>query len=94
MQKTTPQLAVVVKGYYEKANNSVFGIYLLDKRNVLMIPCSKDFLSEEESFDCLGDTILYLEKLGYKVEYDIRKETEFDISQNYPTLIKTETNNK
>lgn len=86
MQNKTPQLAVVVKGYYETNDNTVFGIYLLDKQNVMMIPCTNDFLSEEESFDCLGDTVLFLKKQGYSVHYDIRKETEFDVTKHYPKV--------
>jgi hypothetical protein len=94
MQTETPQLAVVVKGYYEKKDNTVFGIYLLDKQNVMMIPCSNDFLTEEESFDCLGDTVIFLKKQGYQVHFDIRKETEFDVTKHYPSVKKVETNNQ
>ena len=94
MQKENIQLAVVVKGYYEKNDNTVFGIYLLDKKNVMMIPCSNDCFTEEESFDCLGDTVNFLKKQGYEIHYDIRKETEFDVTKNYPTVKKVQTNNQ
>ena len=48
MQTQTPQLAVVIKGYYDTKDNEAFGIYLLDTKSVYIIPCEKDILNEQK----------------------------------------------
>jgi len=80
------KIGVVIKGYYQQLENTVFAIYLLDSQKCLMIPCSENTLNETESFDCLGDTASILQKQGYKLHFDIRKETEFDVTTRYPKL--------
>jgi|TARA_R110000744_G_scaffold380108_1_gene499793 hypothetical protein len=86
MQTEKPQLAVVIKGYYDTKDNEAFGIYLLDTKKVYIIPCEKDILNEYESFDCLGDTINSFKDKGYKIKYDINENTNFDIKSNFPIL--------
>ena len=86
MQNKKPQLAVVVKGYYETKDNTVFGIYLLDKKNVMMIPFDNEFLTEVESVDTMADTVHFLKKQGYKVQFDISEKTNFDVSKYFPSV--------
>jgi hypothetical protein len=86
MQTERPQLAVVIKGYYDTKDNEAFGIYLLDTKSVYIIPCEKDILNEYESFDCLGDTINSFKNKGYEIKYDISENTNIDIRTNYPIL--------
>jgi hypothetical protein len=83
----TKKIAVIVKGYYREITNTVFSIYILNEKKQLLIPCDEVFGTEVETSDALADIVNELKKGGYKVTYDIREETFFDVNQFYPSHI-------
>lgn len=74
---------MIVKGYCEVPSNEVFAIYVLDKQNTMLIPC-EGVMGIHEAVDVLGDAVSVLEKDGYHVVFDIRKDTNFDVTKFKP----------
>lgn len=83
------KIAVVVKGYAKSQNNKVFGIYVLDTKSLYLLPRpsgnSDDICTEEESFDLLGD-VIGMKFSDYHIQYDMKEEKQFDLTQYHPTI--------
>ena len=81
------KIAIVVKGWYRDQDNVVFCVYLIDCKQQLIIPCDEAYGSTVDTSDVLSDLTNKLKKENYKIAYDIREDTFFNVQEFYPTLV-------
>jgi hypothetical protein len=79
------KIAIVVKGYCETPQNQVFAIYDLHRDCTCMIP-TNGIMDIHEACDVLGDAVSLLKENGYNVLWDIREQTEFDVTKMKPSV--------
>ncbi len=81
------KIAIVIKGWYGDKTNEVFCVYVIDQKQQLIVPCDEAYGTTIETSDVLSDLTNKLKKLDYKISYDIREETFFNVQEFYPTII-------